>query len=40
MCRGVVGVVDVVNEIVADHDDTPELHHHNPMGATVKVMAR
>jgi CBS domain-containing protein len=39
MCRGVAGVVDVVNEIVPDRDDTGELHHHNPMGATVKVMA-
>jgi CBS domain-containing protein len=39
MCRGVAGVVDVVNEIVADRDDTAELHRHNPMGATVKVMA-
>jgi CBS domain-containing protein len=39
MCRGVAGVVDVVNQIVPDRDDTAELHHHNPMGATVKVMA-
>ena len=39
MCRGVAGIVDVVNEIVPDRDDTAELHRHNPMGATVKVMA-
>jgi CBS domain-containing protein len=39
MCRGVAGVVDIVNEIVPDRDDTAELHHHNPMGATVRVMA-
>ena len=39
MCRGVAGVVDVVNEIAPDRDDTAELHHHNPMGATVRVMA-
>jgi CBS-domain-containing membrane protein len=38
MCRGVAGVVEVVNEIVADRDDTAELNRHNPMGATVKVM--
>lgn len=39
MCRGVAGVVDVVNEVVPDRDDTADLHRHNPMEATVKVMA-
>jgi BON domain-containing protein len=39
MCRGVAGVVDVVNEIVPERDDTAELNHHNLMEATVKVMA-
>ena len=39
MCRGVAGIVDVVNEVVPDRDDTAELNRHNPMGATVKVMA-
>ena len=39
MCRGVAGIVDVVNEVVPERDDTAELHRHNPMGATVKVMA-
>jgi CBS-domain-containing membrane protein len=39
MCRGVPGVIDVVDRIVPDRDDTADLHRHNLMGATVKVMA-
>ena len=38
-CLAVAGVVDVVDEIVPDRDDTADLNRHNLMGATVKVMA-
>jgi osmotically-inducible protein OsmY len=38
-CPGVAGVVDVVDQIVPDRDDTAELNRHNLMGATVKVLA-
>lgn len=36
LCNGVMGVVDVVNEIVPAYDDTADLHRRNLMGATVK----
>ncbi len=33
---GVAGVVDVIDEMTYDYDDTAGLHRHNFMGATVK----
>lgn len=40
LCESVVGVVDVVDEIAYDYDDTADQHRHNLMGATVKDTTR
>lgn len=36
LCGSVAGVVDVVDEMTYDYDDTADLHRHDFMGATVK----
>jgi CBS domain-containing protein len=36
MCETVPGVVEVVDDIAFDYDDTTELHRHHYMGPTVK----
>jgi CBS domain-containing protein len=36
LCRSVGGVVDVIDEMTYEYDDTADLHRRNVMGATVK----
>jgi CBS domain-containing protein len=39
LCESVAGVVEVLDQLTYSFDDTGEINRHNPMSATVKVLA-